>query len=115
MARILAPAGGMEQLTAAVRCDADAVYLGVQDFNARRNAANFDSESLPEAVAYCHARNTEVYVTVNTLILDSEMEMLERSADASLNDTASDEGCFGVPAHEKEYDMLGTNWSRMET
>ena len=81
MARILAPAGGMEQLTAAVRCGADAVYLGVQDFNARRNAANFDSQTLPEAVSYCHARNTEVYVTVNTLILDSEMEMLEKSAD----------------------------------
>ena len=81
MARILAPAGGMEQLTAAVRSGADAVYLGIQDFNARRNAANFDSKTLPEAVSYCHARNTEVYVTVNTLILDSEREMLERSAD----------------------------------
>ena len=81
MARILAPAGGMEQVTAAVRSGADAVYLGVQDFNARRNAANFDSKTLPEAVSYCHARNTEVYVTVNTLVLDSEIGMLEKSAD----------------------------------
>ena len=47
---ILAPAGGMEQLIAAVRCGADAVYLGTKNFNARNSAANFDSEELAEAV-----------------------------------------------------------------
>lgn len=46
-AEILAPAGAMEQLYAAVRCGADAVYLGATGFNARRNAANFDRETLP--------------------------------------------------------------------
>ena len=51
-AEILAPAGGMEQLIAAVRCGADAVYLGTGGFNARRNAANFTAASLREAVAY---------------------------------------------------------------
>ena len=81
MPEILAPAGGMEQLVAAVRSGANAVYLGVQDFNARRNAANFDSQTLPQAVSYCHARNAKVYVTVNIAVLDSELEMLERSAD----------------------------------
>ena len=81
MPEILAPAGGMEQLIAAVRSGADAVYLGIQDFNARRNAANFDSETLPKAVSYCHGRDVKVYATVNINILDSEMEMLERSAD----------------------------------
>ena len=49
---ILAPAGGAEQLQAAVRCGADAVYLGTQHFNARNAAANFDEESLKEAVRY---------------------------------------------------------------
>ena len=81
MPEILAPAGGMEQLIAAVRSGADAVYLGIQDFNARRNAANFDSETLPQAVSYCHGRDVKVYATVNINILDSEMEMLEASAD----------------------------------
>ncbi len=81
MADILAPAGGMEQIYAAVRCGADAVYLGTQGFNARRNAANFDSVTLPAAVSYCHARNVKVYVTVNTVVLDSELEKLEEEAD----------------------------------
>lgn len=81
MPEILAPAGGMEQLVAAVRSGANAVYLGVQDFNARRNAANFDSQTLPQAVSYCHARDAKVYVTVNIAVLDSELQMLERTAD----------------------------------
>lgn len=70
---ILAPAGGMEQLTAAVRCGADAVYLGTKNFNARNSAANFDSQALAEAVKYCHARNVRVYVTMNTLVTDKEI------------------------------------------
>ncbi len=70
---ILAPVGGQEQLTAAVRCGADAVYLGTQNFNARSNAANFDNAALKEAVKYCHARNVRVYITMNTLVTDSEI------------------------------------------
>ena len=71
---ILAPAGGMEQLVAAVRCGADAVYLGTKNFNARDSAANFDQQELIEAVKYCHARNVRVYVTMNTLVTDKEIE-----------------------------------------
>lgn len=71
---ILAPAGGMEQLVAAVRCGANAVYLGTKNFNARNSAANFDSEALVEAVKYCHARNVRVYVTMNTLVTDKETD-----------------------------------------
>lgn len=78
---ILSPAGGEEQLIAAVRCGANAVYLGGRGFNARRNATNFDTDGLNRAVSYCHARNVKVYVTVNTLVLDSEMDALEREAD----------------------------------
>ena len=73
-AEILAPAGSFDALTAAVRCGADAVYLGGRELNARRNAANFSSEELAQAVEYCHARGVKVYVTLNTLVRDDEME-----------------------------------------
>ena len=78
---ILAPVGGEEQLLAAVRCGADAVYLGGQNFNARRNAANFAETDLTRAVSYCHARGVKVYVTINTMVLDAELPALEEEAD----------------------------------
>lgn len=78
---ILAPVGGEDQLIAAVRCGADAVYLGGQNFNARRNAANFSGAGLTKVVSYCHARGVKVYVTVNTIVLDSELPALEEEAD----------------------------------
>lgn len=71
---ILAPAGSFDSLTAAVRCGADAVYLGGRELNARRNAANFSNEELAQAVEYCHARGVKVYITLNTLVRDDEME-----------------------------------------
>ncbi len=70
---ILAPAGSFESLQAAVRCGANAVYLGGKAFNARRNASNFSDEELCEAVDYCHKRNVRVYLTLNTLVSDSEL------------------------------------------
>lgn len=70
---ILSPAGSMQALTAAVRCGADAVYLGGGGFNARRNAHNFDAVSLREAVAFCHARGVKVHFTLNTLIRQDEL------------------------------------------
>ena len=71
---ILAPAGSMESVIAAVRSGADAVYLGTKDFNARRNADNFDSESLKAAVDYCHKHGVKVHLTLNTLIADGELD-----------------------------------------
>ena len=73
-AEILAPAGSFEALQAAVRCGANAVYLGGKTLNARRNASNFSREELAEAVEYCHARNVKVYLTVNTIVGDGELE-----------------------------------------
>lgn len=70
---ILAPAGGREQLIAAVRSGADAVYLGTAAFNARRNAENFDGDALRQAVQYCHGRGVKVHVTMNTLVKDMEL------------------------------------------
>ncbi len=77
MAEILAPAGSYEALVSAVRCGADAVYLGASAFNARGNAQNFDSDTLTQAVKYCHERRVRVYLTLNTLVSDSEMEKAE--------------------------------------
>lgn len=70
---ILAPAGNMDQLIAAVRCGANAVYLGGINFNARRTAANFNKSSLLEAVKYCHERDVKVHLALNTLITDNEI------------------------------------------
>lgn len=80
-AEIMAPAGAMEQVYAAVRCGAEAVYLGARGFNARRNAANFDDNTLPQAVQYCHGRGVKVYVTVNTLVMDQELGELAATLD----------------------------------
>lgn len=70
---LLAPAGSFAALNAAVRAGADAVYLGLDRFNARQNADNFTLDALEEACAYAHLRGVQVYVTMNTLILDDEM------------------------------------------
>ncbi|KAB3529807.1 U32 family peptidase [Alkaliphilus serpentinus] len=73
---LLAPAGSYEALKAALQSGADAVYLGGQAFNARAYASNFDRETLKEAVEYAHIRDMKVYVTINTLIKDFEMNHL---------------------------------------
>ncbi len=73
---LLAPAGSYEALKAALQNGADAVYLGGTDFNARAYASNFDRDTLKEAVSYSHIRGMKVYVTVNTLLKDSELEKL---------------------------------------
>ena len=78
---ILAPAGTSAAVTAAVRCGADAVYLGAKNFNARRNAENFDEDSLRSTVSFCHQRGVKVFVTVNTLVHDGELPALEATAD----------------------------------
>ncbi len=71
---ILAPVGSMDALYAAVENGADAVYLGGRLFNARQYASNFTDEELEKAVEYAHLRNVKVYVTVNILLDDNELE-----------------------------------------
>ena len=73
---LLAPAGDMDALVAAVQNGADAVYLGAGGFNARRNAGNFDGDGLKRAVGYCHVRNVRVHVTLNTLVRQDELGRL---------------------------------------
>ena len=73
MLELLAPAGSMESVQAAVQNGAGAVYLGYGDFNARRNAKNFTREEAAAAVSYCHLRDTKVHLTLNTLLTDREL------------------------------------------
>lgn len=74
---LLAPAGSWESLEATVKAGADAVYLAGQQFGARKSAQNFTNEELLEAINYCHLRGVRVFLTVNTLLHDQELEALE--------------------------------------
>lgn len=71
---LLAPAGSLNALKSALAAGADAVYLSGKKFGARHFAENFDKLEIKEALEYCHLRGVKVYVTVNTLIKDFELE-----------------------------------------
>ena len=70
---LLAPAGSPDALVAAVMNGADAVYLGLGAFNARRGAANFRIETLHEWIRFAHLRRVKVYLTANIVVLPSEV------------------------------------------
>lgn len=71
---ILAPAGSMESLIAAMNKGADAVYLGGNKFSARAYASNFDNDNMIKAVDYVHSYGAKVYVTLNTILKENEIE-----------------------------------------
>lgn len=71
---LLAPAGSMESIYAAVRCGADAVYVGGAKFSARANATNFTDEELAQAIEYCHLHGVKVYRAMNTIVFAEEMK-----------------------------------------
>ena len=73
---ILAPAGNIDALKVAINNGADAVYLGLQDFNARISADNFTTQNIAEYVRYAHTYGVKVYLTVNTLVNNTEMPLL---------------------------------------
>ena len=91
MIELLSPAGSPEAVIAAVQNGADAIYLGLEGFNARRGAKNFTNEEFEKAMRYCRIRGCKVYVTLNTLINDREIE--DAVASARL---ASDLGADGI-------------------
>ena len=80
MTELLAPAGGMPQLKAALRYGADAVYGGAKRFGLRAFAGNFSMEELTEAVRLCHTKGKKFYITLNILPFDEDMEELLRTA-----------------------------------
>ena len=73
---ILAPAGNIDALKVAINNGADAVYLGLQDFNARISADNFTTQNIAEFVKFAHVYGVKVYLTVNTLVNNDEMPRL---------------------------------------
>lgn len=73
---LLAPAGGKEQLRAAIRFGADAVYLAGSRWGMRARATNFTNDELAEAVAFAHRHDVAVHVTLNTLMFDSDLDEL---------------------------------------
>ena len=76
MKELLSPAGNMECLKAAVNNGADAIYLGGKTFGARAYAGNFSNDELKEAVNYAHLYGVKIYITVNTIIYNTEVDEL---------------------------------------
>ncbi len=89
MIELLAPAGSMDALRAAVQNGANAVYLGCGSFNARQSAKNFTPQSLEEAIRYCHIRGVQVHLTLNTLVSDREIqeccELIRHAAESGVD------------------------------
>ena len=98
---LLAPAGGMEQLRAAVAFGADAVYLAAERFGMRARAANFRMDEIPAAVAFAHEHGVKVHVTCNILMHPDDIDGLPaffRALDAAGVDAfiIGDLGAFAV-------------------
>lgn len=86
---ILSPCGGTDSVYAAVRNGADAVYIGAKDFSARASAKNFDMDELNETVKYCHRCGVKVYLALNTIIFDDELDdalsLVRQAADCDID------------------------------
>lgn len=79
---IMAPVGSRESLAAAVKAGADAVYFGIGGLNMRsRSSANFTADDMADIAAFCTARGVKTYLTVNTVIYDSDMELMRTIID----------------------------------
>lgn len=76
MIELLAPAGDEKSFFSAINSGANAIYLGLKDFSARKNAENFTSDNISYYLSYAHTLGVKVYVAVNTLVKDSEMSLL---------------------------------------
>lgn len=110
MTELLAPAGNMEALKAAIANGCDAVYLGMQKFGARAYSDNFNIESLKEAIQYAHLRNVKIYVTMNTIVFEDEIDDMKAQLDA-LNDIGVD----GIIVQDLAvFDYVAENFEDME-
>ena len=100
----------MEALKAAIANGCDAVYLGMQKFGARAYSSNFDEESLKEAVEYAHLRDVKIYVTMNTIVFEDELEDMTDQL-RRLNETGVD----GVIVQDLAvFDYIVKNFEDME-
>lgn len=110
MTELLAPAGNIEALKAAIANGCDAVYLGMQKFGARAYSDNFNIESLKEAIQYAHLRNVKIYVTMNTIVFEDEIDDMKAQLDA-LNDIGAD----GIIVQDLAvFDYVAKNFEDME-
>lgn len=110
MTELLAPAGNMEALKAAIANGCDAVYLGMQKFGARAYSDNFNIESLKEAIQYAHLRNVKIYVTMNTIVFEDEIDDMKAQLNA-LNDIGVD----GIIVQDLAvFDYVAENFEDME-
>lgn len=85
MNELLSPAGSIEAFYAAISNGANAIYLGVQKFNARAYANNFSIDELKELVKFAHLRNVKIYVTMNTILYDEELDEAFKMIDELAN------------------------------
>lgn len=110
MTELLAPAGNMEALRAAVSNGCDAVYLGLEKFGARAYSDNFTIDSLAEAIRYAHLRDVKIYVTMNTIVFEDEICDMRQQLDA-LNDIGVD----GIIVQDLAvFDYVAANFADME-
>ena len=82
---IMSPAGTFESLNAAIKAGADSVYFGVDELNMRARSANFTLKDLPEIVKICKKNNIKTYLTVNTVIYDSDFPLMKKILDEAKN------------------------------
>ena len=82
---VLAPCGDLKNFETAINSGADAVYLGLSQFNARMKASNFNNDNFRELIKKAHLFNTKVYLTVNTIIKNSELQELKELILFALN------------------------------
>ena len=95
MNELLSPAGSLEALQAAVYSGADAVYFGGSVANARMSAANFDNESITDAIKFCRLYGVKSYITVNTAVADCEIpEIIKSQKRENAGFTAKPEGLY---------------------
>lgn len=85
MSELLSPAGTIESFYAAISGGCNAIYLGLNRFSARAYANNFSIEELKELIKYAHLRNVKVYVTMNTIVYDEELEEVFKLIDELAN------------------------------
>ena len=81
MSELLAPAGNFESLVAAISNGADAIYLGMDKFGARAYASNFNFDTFKQAIEYAHLREVKIYVTMNTIVFEEEIEPMKEMVD----------------------------------
>ncbi|MFA5141577.1 MAG: U32 family peptidase [Candidatus Woesearchaeota archaeon] len=115
---LLLPAGNEQCLRAAVNNGADAVYLGLNRFNARASAGNFNEQNIASAIEYCHKKNVKVYVVLNTLIKNSEIkqyfELMDIAYQAKADAVIIQDQCL-IPIIKKNFPSLQIHLSTQAT